>query len=159
MMLNKSYSCCYLAFAVILMFFLLTMVPKHKIHKLFWFGMLWGTVLDLIVGHIFCFIRLIRYQYMEPFNIGYLPLWTILGWTPAIVMFIHFFPQPKPAYIHWVYLVTWSIFTTFVAIIFSQLKLLVFFKGGPWIWFFSSFIQLSLTIRHYRSVKNTTHHE
>ena len=156
MKLNLPHLYYYVAFAVMLMFFLLTMVPKRVIHKLFWFGMLWGTVLDLIVEHIYHFLRFIRYQYMEPFNIGYVPLWTILAWTPAIVMFVHFFPQQKPAYIHWLYLATWSVFITFVAIILSQLKLLVFLKCGPWIWFFTSFLQLYLTIRHYRSLENTT---
>ncbi|HYH03010.1 MAG TPA: hypothetical protein VEC37_07920 [Bacillota bacterium] len=153
MQLNEPYLYYYLTFALIMLFFSLVFIPKRKIQKLFWFGMLWGSILDFIVEHIYVFFHLTKYQYMEPFNIGALPLWTVLAWTPAIMLFIYLFPQHKAAYLYWVYLTMWSTFITFVAVILNHLRLLIFINGGPWIWFVGGFIFLHLMSKYHQNLE------
>jgi membrane protein YdbS with pleckstrin-like domain len=89
------------------------------------------------------------YQHMTPFNVGVLPIWTILAWTPTVVLFIYLMPNEKGRVHFWLYLLVWSAFTSFVAVILTQLDLLVFLKGGPWIWFVASLIFLYLASKHH----------
>lgn len=48
------------------------------------------------------FIHLIKYQHMEPFNIGFLPLWTVLAWSPASMLYFHFLPKRKETWYAWI---------------------------------------------------------
>ncbi|TGE39678.1 hypothetical protein E4K67_01375 [Desulfosporosinus fructosivorans] len=153
MRLDLPYLYYYLIFTFGLLFLILAFIPKLEIKKLFWFGLLWGSGLDFLVEYIYHFVHLTKYQHMAPFNIGVLPLWTILAWTPAVMLFIYFLPQQRERYIYWIYVIMWSTFISFVAMILRQLDILVFINGGPWIWFIGSFIFLSLMTKHYRSLE------
>lgn len=155
MKLNFPYLYYYLTFAFGLLFLILVFIPKQELKKLFWFGILWGSALDFIVEHIYHFLNLTRYRHTEPFNIGALPLWTILAWAPAVMLFIYFLPQRKERYIYWTYIVIWSSFICSVAVILKQIELLTFINGGPWIWFIGSFVFLFLMSKYYRFLEAT----
>jgi len=148
--LNLPYLYYYLIFAFGLLFLVLAFIPKTGIQKLFWFGLVWGSGSDFIVEHIYCFVHLTKYQHMEPFNVGLLPLWTVLAWTPAIMLFVYTLPQRKEKYLTWIYILMWCIAVTCVAVILKQLDILVFVHGGPWIWFIGGFVFLNLQAKHYR---------
>ncbi|AFQ42525.1 hypothetical protein Desmer_0476 [Desulfosporosinus meridiei DSM 13257] len=155
MKLNLPYLYYYLTFAFGLLFLILVFIPKQELRKLFWFGILWGSGLDFIVEHLYHFVNLTRYQHAEPFNVGILPLWTILAWAPAVMLFIYFLPQRRERYIYWVYVIIWSSFICSVAVILKQIGLLVFINGGPWIWFIGSFVFLSLMSKYYQFLEAT----
>ena len=131
--LNLPYLYYYLIFALTLLFLVLAFIPKREIQKLFWLGILWGASTDYIFEHIWVFVHIIKYQHMEPFNIGFLPLWTVLAWAPASMLYFYFLPKRKEAYYLWLYLFVWSGFCYSVATIFNHLDILVFIHGGPWI--------------------------
>lgn len=150
MNLNLPYLYYYLIFALGSLFLVLAFIPKPEIRKLFWFGLAWGSGTDLIFEHIYYFVHLFKYQHMEPFNVGLLPLWTVLAWTPVVMLFIYFLPQRKEKYLSWIYILVWSGAIACVAAIFQQLDILVFFYGGPWIWFILGLIFLYLETRHHR---------
>ena len=150
MNLNLPYLYFYLVFALGLLFLLLVFMPKHDIRRLFWLGLLWGSGSSFIVEHIYHFVGLTKYKHVEPFNIGFLPLWTIAAWTPAIMLFIYFLPKRKEKYIYCLYLVMWSAFTSFVAVTFRNLGILVFLRGGPWIWFVGGFASYYLLSKFHR---------
>lgn len=155
-MLDLPYLYYYLIFAFGLLFLILAFIPKPEIQKLFWFGMLWGSGVDLIVENIYHFLHLTRYEHVKPFNIGVLSLWTVLAWTPAIMLFVYFLPQRKEKYLYWIYLILWSTAVSFVAVILKQLDILVFINGGPWIWFIGFFIFAYLITKHYRFLKTNS---
>lgn len=149
MNLQFPYLYYYLIFAFGVLALMVVFVPKAEIKKLFWFGLLWGSATDFVFEHIYHFIKLTMYQHMTPFNVGVLPIWTILAWTPTVVLFIYLMPNEKGRVHFWLYLLVWSAFTSFVAVILTQLDLLVFLKGGPWIWFVASLIFLYLASKHH----------
>jgi hypothetical protein len=76
---NLAYSVYYMSFAGIMLGLVLVFIPKAVIRRLFWFGMVWGSLVDVLVEHGYYFLGLTRYEHAEPFNIGVLSLWTILA--------------------------------------------------------------------------------
>lgn len=109
-----------------------------------------GSGSNFLIEYIFVLVGLTRYEHIIPFNIGVLPIWTVLSWAPAIMLFLYFLPQSKETYIRWMYILMWSTFTWGVAVIFRNLGILVFIKGGPWIWFITGLVSYHLLIKYYR---------
>lgn len=143
-------------FALTILFLVLLFIPKPEIQRLFWLSMLWGSGSDFIFEHIYYFFHITLYQHMEPFNIGFLPLWTVCAWTPANILYFYFLPKRKEAYVFWVNLVMWSGFCYVVATILKNLDLLVFIHGGPWLWFFISIPFYYFMAKHYRYLEATS---
>ncbi|WP_075366905.1 hypothetical protein [Desulfosporosinus metallidurans] len=150
MNIDLPYFAYLLGFALGILFLMVVFIPRGEIQKLFWFSVLCGAGLNLSIEYIFVHIGLTRYEHIIPFNFGVLPIWTVLAWAPAVMLFIYFLPQRKETYIRWMYILLWSIFTWGVAVIFSNLGILVFIKGGPWIWFITGFVCYPFIIKYYR---------
>ncbi|WP_132017845.1 hypothetical protein [Hydrogenispora ethanolica] len=140
----------YILFAFIMLSFMLVFVPKREIKKLFWFGLLWGSTLDFIVETLFSVLHLIKYLNIEPFNLGVLPLWTVLSWTPTNIVFIYFLPEQKKRYIFWLYILMYSGLTAAVGTILVQLRLLVFIHWSVVHWFILAVIFYYLMAKHYQ---------
>lgn len=145
-----------LGFALGILFLVMVFIPKGEIQRLFWLSALWGSGSNFIIEYIFVLAGLTQYEHIMPFNIGVLPLWTILAWALAVMLFIYFLPQRKEKYIRWMYILLWSTFTWFVAVIFRNLGILVFIKGGPWIWFITGLVMYPIIIKYYQFQETRT---
>lgn len=139
-----------LMFAFGILLLTIIFIPRDEIRKLFWLSVLLGSGLDLANESGLTLLGITWYDHTAPFKIGLLPLWTILAWAPAVMLFIYFIPQRSEKYIQWLYIFIWSVFSWFVAIIFNNLEILVFLKGGPWIWFILGMIYYPLIIKYYQ---------
>lgn len=140
-------------FALGIFFLMVVFIPRGEIQRLFWLSALWGSGSNFTIEYVFVLTGLTRYEHIIPFNVGVLPIWTVLAWAPAVMLFIYFLPQQKEPYIRWMYILLWSTFTGGVAVIFKNLGILVFIKGGPWIWFVTGFLSYILLIKYYRYLK------
>lgn len=145
----------YTLFALMMLFFLLIFVPRLAIKKLFWFGMFWGSTLDFLIETVFSLLNILRYEHIQPFNIGRLPVWTVLGWTPAAILFVYFLPQRKERYIFWLYIIMFSGLTACIGAVLSQLKLLVFINWSVIHWFVMGIAFYYLQARHYFYLENS----
>ncbi|KUO75918.1 MAG: hypothetical protein APF81_01635 [Desulfosporosinus sp. BRH_c37] len=154
MNLNLPYLYYYLIFSCGLLALALLFIPRSQIQRLFWMGMLCGSGVDFGFEYIYSLLNLTRYQHIEPFNIGMLSIWTVLAWTPTVMLFIYFLPKRKEPYIQWLYLIIWTVATSFVGILLSQLGLMVFVKAGPWLWLIVGFIFYYLIAKFYRYLED-----
>jgi hypothetical protein len=143
----------YISFALIMFFIMILFVPKTDIRRLFWFGLLWGSVTDFVFETVYVWLNILRYEHTKPFNIGGLSVWTILAWTPASIMFIYFLPKQKEKYTYWLYLISYSWLTSTVSVILSNLGLLKFIHWSPVHWFIAAIVILYVSTKHYESLR------
>jgi hypothetical protein len=113
----------YIVFAALIFIMLVILVPRERIKKLFWFSLIWGPVVDVLLVWIFEALKLYRYQYLKPFDFLGAPIWNALAWAPAIILFIHFLPQRKERYIIPVYIGTFSMIGVFIGAYYTELGL------------------------------------
>jgi hypothetical protein len=71
------------------------------------------------------------------------------------MLFIYFLPQRKEPYLYWLYVVWWSALSSFIAVTFRNLGIMVFTKGGPWIWFVGIMPFLYFMTKHHYYLEAT----
>ncbi len=142
----------YIIFSALMFFFMLVFIPRQMIRKLFWFGMLWGSTFDFLLESAFCFFHILRYEHIQPFNVGYLSIWTVLAWTPTNMMLIYFLPESPKKYVFWVYILMYSGLTALIGIVLVNLGLLVFVHWNAVCWFVFGVVYYYLMVKHYRSL-------
>ncbi len=106
----------YPAFALTMYLFLLTLVPRQKIKQLFWFGLIWGSGVDLALILLFRSLKLYAYVNAAPLDFYGSPILLNLAWTAAIILYIYFMPQRPEWYVFPLYLITFGIIGTLIGV-------------------------------------------
>jgi hypothetical protein len=113
----------YIIFAALVFIFQSVFVPREQIRKLFWFSLLWGPTVDVLLVLIIKVLNLYQYTYLKPFDFLGTPILNSLAWSPAIILFIHFLPEQKERYIVPVYIGLFSMVGVFVGAYYTELGL------------------------------------
>lgn len=145
----------YFAFPLTLLILLVFFLNRKEIKSLFWFGLIWGSVLTtviiLILGNVF---HLVEYQHVYPFAILKLPLLFDLAWTPAVMMFVHFLPNPKTGYAYYIYIVVFALITAANDEVFHQIGLLTYIHWSPFVRFLISLPYFYWVAIHFTDLKS-----
>jgi hypothetical protein len=105
--------------------FVLVFIPKKELRKIFWFSVLWGVGLDLIVILLSRIFNLYHYVNFDPFNFYGSPIFVNLSWAPAVMLFIHFLPARNEKYVLPLYLSIYAMLGTFIGVFLTKAGLLV----------------------------------
>lgn len=89
---------CYLYLIKLSIFLLLlvVLVPRPEIRRLFAYGIIFGSLYDVIgltIGH---FTNLFRWINFYPFGYGYLPLASPISWCAFYIIYFYLLPKQKP---------------------------------------------------------------
>jgi hypothetical protein len=110
----------YPAFALTMLFFVLVFVPRKEIKKIFWFSVLWGTGLDVLLVLLFKALNLYHYINADPFDFYGSPIFINLAWAAAVMLFLHFLPARKEKYILPVYISLFAVLGLFIGVFFLR---------------------------------------
>jgi len=144
----------YFAFPLGLLLLLVIFLNRKEIKSLFWFGIIWGTILTTIIIFILSNIfHLLTYQHVYPFTIFNLPLFLDLAWAPAIIIFIHFLPDKKVGYAYYTYIVFFALLNGANDEVFHQIGLLKYIHWNPFFRFLISLPYFYWLAVHYQSLK------
>jgi hypothetical protein len=108
-----------------MLFFVLAFIPRRELKKIFWFSLLWGTGLDLILVLLFKILNLYHYVKAEPFDFYGSPIFINLSWAAAVMLFIHFLPGRKEKYVIPVYTGMYAVLGVFIGIFLTKAGLIV----------------------------------
>lgn len=144
----------YIIFAVLMFLMMVVLVPRKRIKQLFWFSLLWGPTVDVVLVLIFSAVQLYQYQYLKPFEFLGAPIWNALAWTPAIILFIHFLPERKERYVIPVYIGTFSMIGVFVGAYYSEFGLVRDIHFHYLLRFPIWYLWLSAAYWHYRKLQS-----
>ena len=114
----------YLAYALTMFIVMLALVPRKEIKSLFWFSIIWGICVDLLLILLFRFLNLYIYVNDMPFDFYGSPILLNLSWSPAIILFIYFMPKRPEWYIFPLYLIAFGMIGTFIGIFLHNVGLL-----------------------------------
>ena len=130
-------------------------LDRKAIKALFWFGLIWGSVLTTVIIFV-CddIFNLVKYQHAYPFTIFRLPLLFDLAWTPAIVMFLHFLPKNGPKYARHAYIIVFSLINAANDEVFHQIGLLKYIHWTPFARFLISLPYFYWLAVHYANLKS-----
>jgi hypothetical protein len=134
---------------------LLAFVPRPTIKKWFWFGMLWGSGMDIFLILLFKLSHFYFYLNTKPFDFYGVPIWLTFAWIPAIIMFIHFLPQRKEPYIFYLYLSSFAMLGVLIGIFFTQISLIKEIHWHSLLRFPVQFLWLFGTHAHYQALKKS----
>ena len=115
----------YPAFALTMLFFILVFIPRQKIQKVFWFSLLWGSGVDIILIWFFKLLNLYHYVKSDPFSFYGSPIFINLAWTAAVMLFIHFLPARKEKYVFPIYLAGFAMTGVFIGVFLKNAGLIV----------------------------------
>jgi hypothetical protein len=108
-----------------MLFFVLIFIPQKELKKIFWFSVLWGTGLDLVVILLCKSLNLYHYVNADPFNFYGSPILINLSWAPAVMLFIYFLPARKEKYILPLYLSIYATLGVFIGAFLTKTGLIV----------------------------------
>ena len=144
----------YFAFPILLLGLTIIFLNRKTIKSLFWFGLIWGsgltTLIIFIADNLF---NLVKYRHADPFTFFHLPVFFDFGWTPAIMMFLHFLPSKKTGYGFYVYIITFSIINSINDEIFHQVGILEYIHWTALVRFLISLPYFYLVAAHYLNLK------
>ncbi|HEX3047999.1 MAG TPA: hypothetical protein VHY08_24820 [Bacillota bacterium] len=144
----------YFAFPLCLLILTIVFLNRKEIKSLFWFGLIWGTVLTTIIIFILDnILNLVKYQHVYPFTIMNLPLFFDLAWTPAIMMFVHFMPDKKTGYPYYAYMIFFCLINAANDEVFHQIGLLKYIHWNPFFRFLISLPYFYWIAIHFQSLK------
>jgi len=145
----------YIAFPLGLLTLMVVFLNRKQIRSLFWFGMIWGSLLTTLLIFIFDdVLNLVKYQHAGPFTIFGLPLLFDLAWTPAIIMFVHFLPDKEMKYAFYTYIVLFCLLNASNDEIFHQVGLLKYIHWSPIIRFLISLPYFYWVAIHYLNLRS-----
>lgn len=113
----------YIIFAGLMFLLLITFVPRRRIQKLFWFSLLWGPMVNILMVWTFQALNLYHYEYLKPFEFLGTPIFNSLAWSPAIILFIHFLPERTERYVVPLYIALYSMLGTLIGAYFTEFGL------------------------------------
>lgn len=144
----------YIAFPLGLLILMVVFLDRRQIRSLFWFGLIWGSLLTTLLLFIFDDVfNLVKYQHARPFTIFGLPLLFDLAWTPAIIMFVHFLPDRKIRYAFYTYILLFCILNASNDEVFHQIGLLKYVHWSPIVRFLISLPYFYWVAIHYLNLK------
>lgn len=145
----------YIAFPLGLLILMVVFLNRKEIKSLFWFGLIWGTGLTTIIVFIIeDLLNLIKYQHGYLFIILSLPLFFDLAWTPAIMMFLHFLPNPKIKYAYYTYIILFALLNAVNDEFFHQIGLLEYNHWSPFFRFLISLPYFYWLAVHYINLRS-----
>ena len=145
----------YFAFPILLLGLAIIVLDRKKFKSLFWFGLIWGSVLTTIIIFI-CdnLLNLVKYRHADPFTFFHLPVFFNFGWTPAIMMFLYFLPPKKPMYAFHIYILTFCIVNSINDELFHQIGLLEYIHWSALVRFLISLPYFYFVAFHYLNMKS-----
>ncbi len=119
----------YFGFGLMMFLFMAILIPREAIRKLFALSLIWGYLGSLIF--VVVFTRLLNlFQWEETaFSFAGSPFILNLAWAPALLIYFYFLPKQK--HLFWLYLVTFSLVSAGIDVIFNQLGTLQYIFWGP----------------------------
>jgi hypothetical protein len=145
----------YLIFALVMLFLLLAFVPRQEIKKLFWFSLLWGSGVDTFFVLLFRFLNLYYYQGLEPFNLLGTSILLAMSWSPAIILYIHFFPNRDEWYYITFYITAYSMIGVSIGLFFTQVGIIKEIHWNEFFRFPIHFIWFFGVWKHYQYLQST----
>ena len=145
----------YFAFPILLLGLAIIFLDRKTLKSLFWFGLIWGSVLTTIIIFI-CdnLFNLVKYHHADPFTFFHLPVLFDLGWTPAIMIFVNYLPDKKTGYGYYAYIVTFAIINAVNDELFHQIGLLEYIHWSALIRFLISLPYFYFIAVHYLHLKS-----
>lgn len=113
----------YIIFAALIFLFLVVFVPRQQIKKLFWFSLMWGPTVDVLLVWTTKVLSLYQYTYLKPFEFFGAPIFNALAWSPAIILFLYFLPEQKERYIIPIYIGLFSMVGVFIGAYYTEFGL------------------------------------
>jgi hypothetical protein len=144
----------YPIFALLILTLTLLFVPRPTIKQLFWFSLLWGSTVDVLLILLFRYLNLYHYLKLSPYDFFGAPMWLPLAWSPAIIIFIYFFPSRKEWYYSFFYLAAFSAIGLAIGMFFTQIGLLQEIHWNPLLRFPVQFLWFYGAIQHYRYLES-----
>lgn len=134
----------YPIFSVFMFALAYLLIPREKFTNLFWYGLIWGFLFSiiyvLIFGNLF---NLFRYQHTEPFTFLGSPLWLNFAWIFAVMLYLHYLPQETVWYLFPLYILSFSIASAALDMVFNKTGMLEYINWNPFyrfilmlIWFY-----------------------
>jgi hypothetical protein len=145
----------YPIFALLILSLTLLFVPRQEIKKLFWFSLLWGSTADIVLILLFRCLHLYQYLKLSPYDFFGAPMWLPLAWSPAVILYIYFFPARKEWYYIIFYITAFAVIGTAIGMFFTQIGLLKEIHWHPLLRFPVQFIWFYGAMRHYRYLEST----
>jgi hypothetical protein len=144
----------YFGFPLVLLVQAIIFLDRKTFKSLFWFGLIWGSGLTTILLFIFDnLLNLVKYQHAYPFTFFNSPMLFNFGWTPAIMMFIHFLPNKKIGYAFYVYTLTFCLINAVNDEVFHQIGLLEYIHWSAFTRFIISLPYFYFMAVHYLNLK------
>lgn len=145
----------YFAFPILLLGLAIICLDRKTFKSLFWFGLIWGSVLTTLIIFISDnLLNLVKYHHADPFTFFHLPVFFDLGWTPAIMMYLYFLPTKKTGYGFYVYILTFCIINSINDELFHQIGLLEYIHWNAFIRFLISLPYFYFVAVHYLNMKS-----
>ncbi len=84
-------------------------IPKEDYRRLFGYGLVLGTLMEVVIVFLLNLFGLAKYANMGPYNIlGFISFWTPLAWGFAFMLYLRFLPMCRmllyPYIAGWVWL-------------------------------------------------------
>lgn len=143
----------YPAFALTMLFFVLVFIPRAELKKTFWFSVLWGTGLDLILVLLFKVLNIYHYVKAEPFDFYGSPIFINLAWAAAVMLFIHFLPARKEKYILPLYISLYAVLGMFIGVFLTKAGLIVETYWNELLRFPVVYLSFWIGFKHYQYLK------
>lgn len=154
---NIPHDIYYIAFALLLAFFMIVLIPNGERRHLLGFSLIWGYLGSFIFVEIFgVFLNMFEWQ-TSPFTFGGSPLLLNLAWAPALMIYLYFLPKEK--HMFWLYLVTLSLVSAGIDSSFNKLGSLEYNQWSPvWrfivaiVWFLAATLHYNYVTRGKASI-------
>jgi hypothetical protein len=147
-------SLAYSIFALLILALTLLLVPRSTIKILFWFSLLWGSSVDVLLILLFRYLQLYHYLKLNPYDFFGAPMWLPLAWSPAIIIFIYFLPPNKEWYYSFFYIAAFSAIGMAIGMFFTQVGLLQEIHWNPLLRFPVQFLWVYGALRHHRYLES-----
>lgn len=102
-------------YATVLSIFLVNIVPRNEIRRLFIYGLIFGGVFDVVVVGIANLIGEFKYINYEQFGLFGLHFMAPFSWTVFFIMYFYYLPRKK------IYIYLYTTMGVFYSILFCQM--------------------------------------
>jgi hypothetical protein len=136
-----------------MLFFVLVFIPRKELAKTFWFSLLWGSGLSLILILLFKTLNLYHYVKADPFDFYGSPIFINLAWATAVMLFIHFLPVRKERYVLPLYLSMYAVLGVFIGTFLTKAGLIVEAHWNELLRFPVVYLSFYACLKHYQYLK------
>lgn len=102
-------------YAGIFAIILIAVVPRKEIHRLAIYGIIFGSIFDIIVVTIGNLTGSFRYINYEPFGLMGIHFMAPISWAVYFILYFYFLPEKKP------YIYLYNAIGTFYSMMFCQM--------------------------------------